>query len=154
MAIDQLLGWQRKQGGTPPLSATIPDVSAYQRGYSNGPTTDNFRLQWGASPNKGWNLQASYVFADHFLQRCQDSVVRPIFDHTALTREGLSQAFRQRLYRLQLQFASATISDISSPSLKMLKPLATLTGSQEKRSRRHGRRKKVSFYAHGFYYIH
>ncbi|KIJ23578.1 hypothetical protein M422DRAFT_275811 [Sphaerobolus stellatus SS14] len=136
--IDQLLRWQRKRGLHPPM-ADSAEVNLFQKGYGNGPTSADFRLDWEQSPHKGWNLVASFVFADYFLQWLPLSPLENLI-HDQVSRAALSLAFRKRFYRLQGQFWKSVTSD--QVPVQNAPSLSVLTDNQARRERRRRRKKK------------
>ncbi|KIJ31790.1 hypothetical protein M422DRAFT_53247 [Sphaerobolus stellatus SS14] len=141
LIIDQLLGWQRKHGGLPPPLVTAAEVDFFHRGDSNGPTSADFRLDWEKSPHSGWNLAASFVFADYFMQWAESSSLRGMMPKQKMSRDTLSFAFRKRFYRLQAQYWKSVASQ-QPPVQNVPVGLSVHTISQECRERRRHRKKR------------
>ncbi|KIJ35402.1 hypothetical protein M422DRAFT_262365 [Sphaerobolus stellatus SS14] len=119
--------------------ADSAEVNLFQKGYGNGPTSADFRLDWEQSSHKGWNLVASFVFADYFLQWLPLSPLENLV-HDQVSRAALSLAFRKRFYRLQGQFWKSVTSD--QAPVQNAPSLSVLTDNQARRERRRRRKKK------------
>ncbi|KIJ30005.1 hypothetical protein M422DRAFT_71082 [Sphaerobolus stellatus SS14] len=140
LVIDRLLGWERKAGGSPPPMVDPADLNLFHSGNTTGPTENNFRLDWTASPHSSWNLAASFLFADHFLEwaRSSSSMINIMLKHK-MSRTALSLAFRKRLYRLQALFWKVH-ADSSGP-VKSAGPNSIV--NQAALERRRGRQKRL-----------
>ncbi|KIJ35335.1 hypothetical protein M422DRAFT_262506 [Sphaerobolus stellatus SS14] len=142
LVIDQLLGWERKAGGAPPPVANSTEIHAYNSGEPVGPTANDFRLDWAASPHTGWNLTASLVFADLFVEWVGSSPSQSLMSKHKMSHDVLSLAFRKRFYRLQAQFWKSSVSSQVPPTLQPEQIVGSIH-SQTAEDRWRGRQRKL-----------
>ena len=149
--MEEILGWKKESHETLPDNPASADMEAFEERISVGPTKNDFRVNWGSVRND-WNVQASIVFSDHFLELVKEGRwAKNSLPDTLLHRNHISMLFMQKLTYLRTIRTHQLIRIHGNPADK--EALELLESQREKRNRRRSRRKAASHpTVYGLYY--